>query len=77
MAYINFVDMTSNLLRLTMFIIATLQRKILISYLVAFMFHLHARFRMVSSNGLLMIAIKLKSEEKFHASAILLRSLLT
>ena len=77
MAYINFVDITSKFLRLIMFVTAALKLKILISYFVAFMFHLRARFRMARSNDLLIIAIKQISDEKFRASAILLTFLLT
>jgi len=77
MADINFVDITPKLLRLATFVTAALQRTILISYFVAFKFHLHARFRMASFNVLLIIAMKQTSDEKFRASAIFLTSLLT
>jgi hypothetical protein len=43
MAYIHFVYITSKLLLLTMFVTAALQRKLLLSYLVSFLFRLHIR----------------------------------
>jgi hypothetical protein len=57
-----------------MFVTAALERKIVISYLAAFIFYLRTRFLMASFNGLLII--KPKSQENFRAAAMLFTSLL-